>query len=448
MRVCDAWIRSQEDPCTQQPAISLICASTALAAQNFKHATTAHALFKIPADDIGDGQEEGPLKSLLPNFPGQQALLDEAALIGWDEFPSAHRVIFEAVFDAMQSFRSKILLCTGDLRQLTPVVKSSIMTDQLHASIVYSRTWTHFTRFSLRINFRQAADPQYSQFAEAIGEGRDGGDYSQATNYHAEVDLASMIPVSQRFQQTTTKAALRWIYPQIFDETITDPVDRARQMATRAICANTNERVNYWNDQVQKRLPRAESRTYFSENKLCDASHEHDRATELMTQELMHYCDKGDIPAHELKLKVGDLCILMRNIDKTEGLTNNQRIIVRGFRNRAVVISIASDRRGKVYHIERHKFKTMIPGTAFEMVRKQFPIKLAYAFTVHKAQGQELQAALLDTIASTFAHGQLYVALSRTRSRNGIAVFLSPEQAAAGTVLVDNVVFPELINFL
>ena len=183
-------------------------------------------------------------------------------------------------------------------------------------------------------------------------------------------------------------------------------------------------------------------RTYFSENKLCDVSHANDRTTEMMTQELMRYCDKGDVPAHELKLKVGDLCILMRNLDKTEGLTNNQRVIVRGFQNRSIAISIANDPTATIHHIERHKFRTNIPGTAFEMVRKQFPMKLAYAFTVHKAQGQELQAVLLDTIAQTFAHGQLYVALSRTRSRDGIGVFLGPEQVAAGTIL------PELINFL
>ena len=121
MRVCDAWIRSQEDRRTQKAAISLICASTALAAQNFKHATTAHALFKIPPDDIGDSEGELLLRSLLPTFPGQQALLNAARFIGWDEFPSSHRAIFEAVHDAMNSFTEKILLCTGDLRQLTPV---------------------------------------------------------------------------------------------------------------------------------------------------------------------------------------------------------------------------------------------------------------------------------------------------------------------------------------
>src|SRR3546814_2133659 len=73
-RVCDAWIRSQQDAITQQQAISLICATTALAAQIFKNATTAHSLFKIPADDVGDeAGEETFVESRLKFFPGARS---------------------------------------------------------------------------------------------------------------------------------------------------------------------------------------------------------------------------------------------------------------------------------------------------------------------------------------------------------------------------------------
>ncbi len=46
----------------------------------------------------------------------------------------------------------------------------------------------------------------------------------------------------------------------------------------------------------------------------------------------------------------------------------------------------------------------------------QFPLQLGYALTIHKAQGKTLDKVIIDMNRGAFAHGQLYVALSRTRS--------------------------------
>lgn len=46
----------------------------------------------------------------------------------------------------------------------------------------------------------------------------------------------------------------------------------------------------------------------------------------------------------------------------------------------------------------------------------QFPIKLAWAMTIHKSQGKTLEHVILDPGAYAFAHGQMYVALSRCRN--------------------------------
>ena len=45
----------------------------------------------------------------------------------------------------------------------------------------------------------------------------------------------------------------------------------------------------------------------------------------------------------------------------------------------------------------------------------QFPLQLGYALTIHKAQGKTLDKVIIDMRRGAFAHGQLYVALSRTR---------------------------------
>jgi hypothetical protein len=53
---------------------------------------------------------------------------------------------------------------------------------------------------------------------------------------------------------------------------------------------------------------------------------------------------------------------------------------------------------------------------------KQVPIRLAYAVTIHKAQGLTLDKVYIDLDRGMFAHGQAYVAFSRARSLEGLEI--------------------------
>jgi hypothetical protein len=64
--------------------------------------------------------------------------------------------------------------------------------------------------------------------------------------------------------------------------------------------------------------------------------------------------------------------------------------------------------------IPRIRFKFRFKkGHSFQITRIQFPLRLAYCMTYNKSQGQTLQKVLLDVTTSPFAHGHLYVGLSR-----------------------------------
>jgi hypothetical protein len=66
-------------------------------------------------------------------------------------------------------------------------------------------------------------------------------------------------------------------------------------------------------------------------------------------------------------------------------------------------------------------------GLPFKLRRRQFPIRIAFAMTINKAQGQSLRVVGLYLPIIVFAHGQLYVALSRCTDCRNLYVLLSTE---------------------
>jgi ATP-dependent exoDNAse (exonuclease V) alpha subunit len=67
------------------------------------------------------------------------------------------------------------------------------------------------------------------------------------------------------------------------------------------------------------------------------------------------------------------------------------------------------------YNKEEKKIEAIVTGSF-----TQFPVKLAWAITIHKSQGQTFDNIIIDLGNGSFTHGQTYVALSRCTSLEGI----------------------------
>ena len=81
-------------------------------------------------------------------------------------------------------------------------------------------------------------------------------------------------------------------------------------------------------------------------------------------------------------------------------------------------------------------FPTDMP---FQFKRLQFPVRLAFAMTINKAQGQSLQVCGLDLENPCFSHGQLYVATSRVRKPSDLFVY-TPDKKTK------NIVYPKALE--
>jgi ATP-dependent exoDNAse (exonuclease V) alpha subunit len=97
------------------------------------------------------------------------------------------------------------------------------------------------------------------------------------------------------------------------------------------------------------------------------------------------------------------------------------------------------NKKGQHVLIPRMNLNPSDNSLPFTLIRNQFQIKVAYAMTINKAQGQTLNKVGIFLPDNVFTHGQLYVALSRvTNSEN---IFISSTNR-----LIRNIVFNEVIR--
>ena len=136
----------------------------------------------------------------------------------------------------------------------------------------------------------------------------------------------------------------------------------------------------------------------------------------------------NDVPAPmNLKLKQGALVMFVKNGDKWH---NGSVGIVEHLGAKEIIVQLLDDDKNDIVVVKPEKWEK-IEYSRDENDRiveneigsyKQFPLMLGYAMTIHKAQGKTLSKVIIDISRGAFAHGQTYVALSRTRNAKDMHV--------------------------
>ncbi|XP_035845128.1 uncharacterized protein LOC118491442 [Helianthus annuus] len=202
-----------------------------------------------------------------------------------------------------------------------------------------------------------------------------------------------------------------FVYPSILDN-----YNNHNYFRERAILTPKNKVVHEINDRLLALFP-GEEREYLSSDSLCQTENPNSTQLKLYSPDVLNGLKVSGLPNHRLYNRVIEAEII------SGGNIGTRTYIPR-------LNLIPSDKK--------------IP---FAFQRRQFSIVVCFAMTINKSQGQSLSRVGLYLRQPVFTHGQLYVALSRVKSRDGVKLLILDKDGKP-TDKTSNVVYKEVFNKL
>ncbi|XP_023768389.2 uncharacterized protein LOC111916978 [Lactuca sativa] len=428
-------------------------ASSGIASLLFPGGRTTHSRFIIPFELTEDSfcniNPDGELASLIR----------KTSLIIWDEAPMVHKHAFEALDRTFKDllrcvnstisnipFGGKVIVFGGDFRQILPVVPGGSRQNIVNASLSSSYLWEHCKVHRLTKNMRLTVGRDqpdigkirdFANWLLDIGEGKLGGPNEGETIINIPDDILindSHDPIG---------SLIEFVYPSILEN-----YSDINYFQERAILAPKNEVVQEINGRLLKKFPGDEVE-YLSSDNICESEFLHDQFdANLYSPDVLNGLKVSGLPNHKLVLKIGVPVMLLRNIDQKNGLCNGTRLQVLSLGKRVIEARIITGTNiGNRTFIPRMSLTPSEKKIPFKFTRRQFPLAVCFAMTINKSQGQSLSKVGLFLKDPVFSHGQLYVALSRVQSREGLKLLILDKDGKL-TNKTSNVVYKEVFRNL
>ena len=413
-------------------AIVLCTASSGITALLLPGGHTAHSMFKIPINNLSNVSY-----CCIPENGRCADLMRAVKCIVWDEIVPQHRYAIEALDrtlrdlkDTNKPFGGITLLMGGDFQQTLPIVPKGSCEDILDAMITRSYLWHEINVIHLHRNMRLRDDPEADSFSKwllMIGHGEN-------------IDKNNEVEIPSDMRTADVNSLMHFVYPNLQSSSPAHP-PKPDYFFQQIILAPRNSNVNDTNEILLNKMP-GNTKIYYSANNIIhEPGADHHRLS-FVPPEFLRSIQSSSLPPGDLKIKIGCPIILLRNLSPSKGLCNGSQMTVVDMSERVLHVHlIGGDHDGQLALIPCIcLIPTSTPNFAFKFKRLQFPVRLTFAITINKAQGQSISYVGVDICIPVFAHGQLYIALSRATTKQNIKVLLPSDNTNSKTT---NIVYQE-----
>ena len=374
-----------------------------------------HSFFYGAFDNLDEGYQNpenitsGKVASIRHSLVGVKLLvIDEISMVRADLFEMMNQICQKALENTLP-FGGIAVVLVGDLFQLPPIVSDDAVYEYLKReyggiyffnSHIIQKELDNIKLFELAKSYRQQND---SEFVKILDEFRK--------------------PMSEKRKV------------QVINEINRRVVDEKDLPEDAVYIASSNEEVRNVNTKKLEELPGVKT-TIDAEYVIRKRNSDETvtlKHSELPLKEDIREIIVSSAYDSQLIFKIGARVVLTKS-SKRMGYINGDFGTILDFngdyftilldKNKMSIMCPNPNDRYKASQKTEYRYEMIYDEQKHKLVRKtpfvqrtnQFPIKLAYAFTIHKAQGQTYNQVIIDLKSHIFAPGQLYVALSRARS--------------------------------